>query len=158
MEYYLYMIIALVLGVFVFLLCRKLQKSVDDSSKLGELLNMKFVKGENGVQTNYQDFYNALVKNFGKEYLIECNYSLKNILKTEEEVFCDFALLKGGIRLSLVILLRENEVVVEACKNKRKKVLVFSEETVCDEFVLTVIDRKLKGNKKSENSSRKVQG
>ena len=70
MEYYLYMIIALVLGVFVFLLCRKLQKSVDDSSKLGELLNMKFVKGENGVQTNYQDFYNALVKNFGKEYKV----------------------------------------------------------------------------------------
>ena len=153
---YLYVGLILLLGVGVYFLCRKLQRSVDDSSKLGELLNMKFVKGNNGVQTNYQNFYNELVKNFGKEYLIECNYSLKDILKTDEEVFCDFALFKGGIRLSLVILLEENELIVEACKKKRKKVLVFNNETVCDEFVLTVIEKTLKGNKKNENSSRKV--
>ena len=153
---YLYVGLILLLGVGVYFLCRKLQRSVDDSSKLGELLNMKFVKDNNGVQTNYQNFYNELVKNFGKEYLIECNYSLKDILKTDEEVFCDFALIKGGIRLSLVILLEENESIVEACKKKRKKVLVFNNETVCDEFVLTVIEKTLKGNKKNENSSRKV--
>lgn len=153
---YLYLIVALVLAVFVYLLCRKLQKSVDDSSKLGELFNMKFVKGENGVQTQYQDFYNSLVKRFGKEYLIECNYNLKNVLKTTEDVFCDFALVKGGIRLSLVILLEENEMIVSACKNKNKKVLVFSNETICDEFVLTVIEKKLKGSKNNENNSRKV--
>ena len=153
---YLYVGLILLLGVGVYFLCRKLQRSVDDSSKLGELLNMKFVKDNNGVQTNYQNFYNELVENFGKEYLIECNYSLKDILKTDEEVFCDFALIKGGIRLSLVILLEENELIVEACKKKRKKVLVFNNETVCDEFVLTVIEKTLKGNKRNENSSRKV--
>ena len=65
---YLYLIIALALAVGVYLLCRKLQKKVDESSKLDELFNMKFVKGENGVNTKYKAFYDALVKKFGKEY------------------------------------------------------------------------------------------
>ena len=153
---YLYLIIALSFAVGVYLLCRKLQKKVDESSKLDELFNMRFVKGENGVNTKYKAFYDALVKKFGKEYLIECNYNLKNVLKAEEDVFCDFAFVKNGIRLSLVILLKNDELIVQACKVARKKVLVFSEETVCDEFILTVIEKKLKGNRKNENNSRKV--
>lgn len=153
---YLYLIIALLLMVGVYLLTRKLQKSVDDSSKMSELLNMKFVKGEKGIQTQYQSFYNALVSRFGKEYLIECNYNLKNVFKIKEDVFCDFALIKNGIRLSLVILLKNDDLIVVGCKKARKKVLVFTEDTICDEFVLNVIEKKLKGNNKNENNSGEV--
>ena len=153
---YLFLIFAVAVAVLVYLLCRKLQKRVDDSSRLDELFNMKFVKGEDGVKTQHKDFYDALVKKFGKEYLIECNYNLKHVLKIDEDIFCDFALVKNGIRLSLVILLKDDNLIVEGCRKARKKVLTFTEDAVCDEFVLTVIEKKLKGNKKNENNSREV--
>ena len=107
----------------------------------------------NAKGADYALFQNAFILGLQKKYSNKITLLEKLLQTMPNSDYCSNALYEIG---RSYVLLEENEIIVSACKNKNKKVLVFSNETVCDEFVLTVIEKKLKGNKNNENNSRKV--